>query len=255
MSADDAIDQTELHAYVDGELTPERRAEVERILAERPDLRAEVEAWSAQKDLLGRAAQAAADGLGPFTFGAARIAPPRRRWALQSAAAAALVVAGAAGGWFARGDGAGLALEPTDRIVGDALVAHAVYTADQRRPVELAASERAFLDRWLSRRVGRDIEAPDLTAAGLEFVGGRLVEAAGRPAALFVYVDDAGRRVSLMMAASDLPDRGAAPRIVEAPGAVSAYAWADNDLQLVLAAAGPSEPLAAAARLTTPARF
>jgi anti-sigma factor RsiW len=44
----------DLSAYIDGELSPERTQEIERLLVERPEVRAEVEALRAVSQQLGR---------------------------------------------------------------------------------------------------------------------------------------------------------------------------------------------------------
>ena len=106
---------------------------------------------------------------------------------MRPATAAALYLAlGSAGGWWLHGtateDGGEYAA--LDRR---AATAHAVYTPEVRHPVEVAAEQEAHLVRWLSKRLGAPIRAPDLTEAGYELVSGRLLPGARAAAAQLMY--------------------------------------------------------------------
>src|SRR6476619_2925137 len=95
------ITEAELHAFVDGQLTPERGDEVERFLAARPEERQRVEQWREQNQRLR-------DLLGPVLGEPVppRLAPPRpRAWPAWRGVAAGLVLAVASAGaaWFVRG--------------------------------------------------------------------------------------------------------------------------------------------------------
>ena len=50
--SDARITERDLHAYVDGELEPARRAQVERFLAARPEVAEQIEAWRRQNEAL-----------------------------------------------------------------------------------------------------------------------------------------------------------------------------------------------------------
>ena len=78
-----------------------------------------------------------------------------------------------------------------------AAFAHRVYATDTRYPVEIAAPEQASLNRWLSQRMHTELRAPDLSAQGLQLIGGRLVPSTNRMAAQFMYEDSNGRRLTL----------------------------------------------------------
>ncbi len=64
-------------------------------------------------------------------------------------------------------------------------------------PVEVAGSERAHLQQWLSKRVGYDIAPPQLDGTGLKLVGGRLLPGPEAPAAFFMYESANGERFTL----------------------------------------------------------
>ena len=78
-----------------------------------------------------------------------------------------------------------------------AAVAHAVYSTDQRRPVEVAADHEEQLVTWLSKRIGTQVNAPRLQSVGYALEGGRLLPGDSGPVAQFMYQDSAGQRLTL----------------------------------------------------------
>ena len=52
-------------------------------------------------------------------------------------------------------------------------------------PVEFTAAKRDDLVEWVLHGMGVSLAAPDLSAAGYRFIGGRLVATKHGPAALF----------------------------------------------------------------------
>jgi anti-sigma factor RsiW len=114
---------------------------------------------------------------------------------------------GGAGSPTRAGHDAGNASSVARGLMRDAMVAHVVYTADTRRPVEVAASEQDQLLRWLSRRLGRPLQLPALTDQGWNLVGGRLLpgdtSGASATRAQFMYQDKAGQRLTLYLSVLD----------------------------------------------------
>ncbi|WP_338413195.1 anti-sigma factor [uncultured Sphaerotilus sp.] len=221
MDAD--VQADELHAYADGRLPPDRRLAVQAWLAAHPDEAAQVRQWQSLNQALHlgfddvlneplplrlvRAAQGdAAPPVSPL--------PPlgnASRWRLWSragsgrAATAALVfglVGLAVGGGlgYRLGQG-GPAVSETaaasGRFVHDAALAHAVYTPEQRHPVEVDARQADHLVAWLSKRLGTPLHAPQLAPLGYELLGGRLLAAGEGPVAQFMYQNAAGARLTL----------------------------------------------------------
>jgi anti-sigma factor RsiW len=76
-------------------------------------------------------------------------------------------------------------------------VAYAVYTPEQRHPVEVAASQEEHLINWLSKRLNRPLSVPSLQEYGYSLVGGRLLPDEAGPAAQFMYENQAGARLTL----------------------------------------------------------
>ena len=82
-------------------------------------------------------------------------------------------------------------------FVQRAAVAHAVYTPEQRRPVEVDAAHEDQLVTWLSKRMGAPMKPPHLQALGYALEGGRLLPGGQGPVAQFMYRDAGGRRLTL----------------------------------------------------------
>jgi anti-sigma factor RsiW len=230
------VSEAELHAFVDGELAPHERAEIEAALLAAPgDLEAVRELHGLNEAIKQRYAPALADPLprplqrtiGRFE---GRSAPMRRRFTRWAAAAALLLAAGAAGylmhEQIAEPPGAEAA------FVSTALGAHTVFVPEVRHPVEVKADE-AHLVRWLTKRVGADVRAPALGTLGWQLMGGRLLpDQDGLPAAQFMYEDKTGRRLTLYMR-KETGLNNTAFRFHERDG-LGAFYWIDRPLAYAL---------------------
>ena len=111
-------------------------------------------------------------------------------------AAAATLVLGIAVGWFGRDVVLERAGTPTT-FARQAALAHVLYAADQRRPVEVWANEEDGLVRWLTRRLSYDAHVPNLNSLGYALVGGRLVAGNEKPTALVMYENAEKQRLTL----------------------------------------------------------
>lgn len=222
----------DLEALVDGTLDPARAAELEDWLAANPAEAERVRRRRAQVDGLHRLFDPVLDEPIPARL---RVAAFRRRrlspLLLRVAAALLLLLMGGAGGWGLRGLEVGKG-ESAPQMAAEALTAHVVFAAEIRHPVEVAASERAHLVAWLSKRLGAELKVPDLSAAGFSLVGGRLLPAASGPAAQFMYENGDGRRVTLYLRRN--PDAGATAFRFAAQGGVEAFYWLDGPLGYAL---------------------
>jgi anti-sigma factor RsiW len=163
------------------------------------------------------------------------------------AAAMVLLALGLAGGWMLRGQGTppGIA----DRLIAEAVSAHTVFVAEKRHAVEVEGSDSEHLSTWLSNRLQTTLAMPDLTRAGLNFLGGRLLpapEVPGGRAAQLMYEDASGARLTLYVTPSPGPDT---PRYELADlGLDRALFWADNVISCTITAPYPAEKLQAIAR-------
>ncbi|MEO1766606.1 anti-sigma factor family protein [Thiobacter aerophilum] len=215
------IDEHSLHAYLDDALDGPRRAQVEAYLAQHPDAAARVSAWRHQKEALHALFDPVLEEPLP-----ARLKPPARALpALRYAAMLGWLGVGAALGWLARGDAP--APGPLASLPREAAVAHVVYAPEVLHPVEVGAEQQAHLVKWLSKRLGAELNAPDLAPSGFHLMGGRLLPADDGPAAQFMYQDSQGRRLSLYVRVLSGTARETAFRFERKDG-VSVFYWVDG---------------------------
>lgn len=242
MNAAKPCDERDLHAFVDGRLDPQARAEVEAWLAENQNDAARVQAYQRQNTSLHELFDPVLDE--PIPDGlrdAARVTSqprPMPSWA-RLAAAIALFVLGGLSGWGLHG--LQTQSEPAAAFAGNAVGAHLVYVSEVRHPVEVGADQEAHLVKWLSKRLGSPLRAPQLGAAGYNLVGGRLLPDDGKPAAQFMFEDASGQRLTVYVrTAQDGEDT--AFRFVSTKG-VSAFYWVDAPLAYALSGNLPREKL------------
>lgn len=257
------VTDADLHALVDNRLSPERQREVEAWLAGRPEDAGRVEAYRAQTDALRVLFDPVLQEPVPPRLQAAA----RRRalsWPAQSLAAGLLVaLIGGGAGWSLRG---GLAdsgrtvpvagqatpaptLASAAGFAQRAVVAHAVYTPDQRRPVEIDAAHQDQLVAWLSKRMGAPMRPPHLQALGYALEGGRLLPGGEGPVAQFMYRDAGGARLTLYVSnevadvESGKPIAGTAFRFAQ-QGELAVFYWVDGPFGYAISAAADREALA-----------
>ncbi len=97
-------------------------------------------------------------------------------------------------------------------------VAHAVYSPDARRPVEVDAAHEDQLVAWLSKRMGAPMKPPHLQVQGYELEGGRLLPGGQGPVAQFMYRNELGSKLTLYVS-NDIGDLGSAASPGAAGGA------------------------------------
>lgn len=242
MSDRDIITEANLNAYLDGELEPAERAAVETHLADNPADRERIAAWRDQATTLQALYGHVAEEALPARLSPRRLAAERRRRmsraVMASAAALVLVVLGGTGGWVGRGLVTPGAAEMT--LVSEAEAAHALYTPEVLHPVEVNGQDGAHLSKWLSKRLDRTLVIPDLSSDGFSLVGGRLLPAATSAAALLMYENRDGSRVTLYI----VPKAGAetAMRFSSGDG-LTAVSWQAGTLGCVLVGNLPRETL------------
>ncbi len=240
---DMAVTEDELHAYVDGELPADRQEAVGAWLAANPEQAALVAAWRAQADAIRARYGAIADAPVPQRLQLDRIignGPSRgfgaRSWAAVAAAALIVFVAGGGIGWFAHG---AMATSPgiRDKMTADALEAYRLYVVEVRHPVEVPGSERAHLRQWLSKRLGYELNIPDLQSIGLKLVGGRLLPGpSGSAAAFYMYEGLSGERYTIYCAKAASPETALHFKKGER---FAAFTWVDDKVGYVVS--GPAD--------------
>jgi anti-sigma factor RsiW len=240
-----------LMAFADGRLSPAQSAEVLRYLADHPQKAEEVALWRRQNEAIVAlhppvAAAGLPERLSPHKI-ASRLSQ-RTDWRKMAAAAVLLLGLGAGAGWSGH---AYLNAEetPSEALVKNAMIAHALYVLEARHAVEVAASEEEHLVTWLSKRIARPIDAPDLAAQGFTLVGGRLLPpdayAKAGPVAQLMYENANADRVTVYVtAALGEPDGG--DRFVEEEG-LNAFYWSNDQITCTVVASLPPEQMKAVA--------
>jgi anti-sigma factor RsiW len=257
------ITEADLHAYVDGQLTAVRQAEVESWLASRPEEAARVAAYVEQKEGLHALLDPVLDEALPQRVREAA-ARPRRPWYLQQLAASfAIALVSGTTGWglhvmVAGGDapvsvatgGApqAVAMASAAGFAQRAAVAHVVYSPDQRRPVEVDAAHEDELVAWLSKRMGAPMKPPHLQALGYSLEGGRLLPGGRGPVAQFMYRDAAGGKLTLYVS-NEVADPSApgknsdsAFRFAE-QGPIKVFYWVDGPFGYAISADADAQSL------------
>jgi anti-sigma factor RsiW len=241
---DHSLPESDLHAYIDGELPPDRAADFARRLQEQPEMAERAAVYLAQRDALRAglasiAAEPVPRRLDLQAMVAARLAERRVRWRAAAAVLLAFLVGGA-GGWVLHGRFGAPPSELT-LLAQEAIANHVVYAADRRRPTELGAEQREDLARWVSNRLKHTVAPPDMGPTGFHYMGGRLAATAQGPAGLFMYQDGSGRRLSVFV----LPMPGAADtatHLVHVEGNAGC-AWIDKGVGYTVVAPVPPAEL------------
>ena len=230
------INETLLHAYVDNQLEPSRRTEVEAILLADPLAADKVAAYRKQNDMLHAL----------FDPTLSEAAPPRLRVqarpvsAMRYAAMLGMLALGLSAGYVGRG---AMTVAPAPLAwYKDAAFAHVAFVPEVLHPVEVSAIQETHLVNWLSKRLGAAVRAPHLQQAGFELMGGRLLPADAQPAAQFMYQDSRGQRLTLYVKREPKADTTSAFRYATEDG-VSVFYWIDRDFGYALSGDLPKADL------------
>lgn len=244
------IGDDDLQRFVDGQLSPERRALVLEYLAEHPDAKRRVDADLRHKRLLRQYVTEYADQADdPVTAKlqnelASRLEGPATRshpWWRQTAAAMVLFAAG----WGASAVHDVYREWSLPSVVSGATKAHQLFAEDSRRPVELPAAESRELKHWFSEHLYADVDIPQLDSIGLSFIGGRLLATEQGPLAQMLYEDQRGRRLSFYVSTAEAYS-DADVQVVKVDGFTAGY-WKDDRLVYTLVADTSKEQLLAIA--------
>ncbi len=239
------VTEDELHAYVDGELPPERRSDVEAWLATHADDAERVRSWRAMADALHARYDTVANEPVPRRLEIERLERTSRKWLYGAIAASfAAFVVGGGTGWLAHGAAAKPSIFQSFTV--DALDAHRLYVVEVRHPVEVPGNERVHLQQWLTKRCGWDVRAPVLDATGLKLVGGRLLPGPTGPASFLMYESVSGERFTVYTAKAATETTQMRYTTQNNEGALF---WADRGVGYVVSGGSDRERLTQVARL------
>jgi len=239
------VTEDELHAYVDGELPPERRSDVEAWLTTHADDAERVRSWRAMADALHARYDTVANEPVPRRLEIERLERTSRKWLYGAIAASfAAFVMGGGTGWLAHGAAAKPSIFQSFTV--DALDAHRLYVVEVRHPVEVPGNERVHLQQWLTKRCGWNVRAPELDATGLKLVGGRLLPGPTGPASFLMYESASGERFTVYTAKAATETTQMRYTTQNNEGALF---WADRGVGYVVSGGSDRERLTQVARL------
>ena len=188
--------ERDLHAYVDHQLNEDDRRLVETFLASNTDVSAQVRAW--QRDaqqlraaLSGALQQTANPALDPAMI-RQRLKRQSRRHLASAAVLLIAVSVGGFGGWQARQ----MTFISTQLPMTDALQAYRLIAQQEILPADYKASDDGDMQGWLDRYFTQANRLPDLADAGFKPVSGRLLSTEQGPAAMVVYKNQGGQKIS-----------------------------------------------------------
>ncbi|MCZ7909009.1 anti-sigma factor [Agrobacterium leguminum] len=247
------ITEADLISYVDGRLEDRQRDAVRAHLASNPTDASKVAMWQQQNATLTALyapldTDALPERLDVYRI-ERRLRSQRADWRNMAAASILILAVGLTGGWFGRGLVSQVA-EPTHSIVADATQAHRLFASEVLHPVEIRADAEnaSSLPKWLSKRLDRKLNIPDLTRHGLSLVGGRVLPSSEGAAAQLMYEDKSGQRVTLyIVAAVDSSDTAMRRSSL---GSLEAISWDDETIRCALVGNLPSDRMDAIAKDT-----
>ncbi len=231
-----------LHAYVDDLLEPGQRAEVERYLAEHPNEEERIASYRRQRELIRDAFDRVLKEPVPESIRVERFGQ-RRHPALRAAAVVIWIALGAVLGWVLRGEHSATSMQTAaeTELVQRARMAHVIYTAENTRAVEVAASQQDAMIRWLSKRMNAAVRVPNLTEFGFQALGGRLLPGIDGPACQIMYQNADGKRLTIYLARADGATR---PLRFGDDDRVHVVFWSDGTLAFAVSGELGNEQLA-----------
>jgi anti-sigma factor RsiW len=216
--------ERDLHAYVDHQLSDDERRQVETFLASNPEVAARVRAWQQDAQQLraalsGALQQPANPDLDPALLRQRRTRQSRRH--LASAAVLLIAVSvGGFSGWQARE----MTLVGAPLPMTDALQAYRLIAQQGILPADYKAGDDGDMQGWLDRYFTQAHRLPDLSAAGFKPASGRLLSTEQGPAAMVVYEDRGGHKISFYVRPPG-PKNFLLPRGSRSDGELQAEYW------------------------------
>ncbi|RFU49564.1 anti-sigma factor [Paraburkholderia sp. DHOC27] len=244
------IGEEELHAYVDGTLSDERRTQVERALEQNPELAARVSDYFSLNNMFHERYDRVLNEPVPKRLQAPAPVKQRRwlnaaNWPQFAGMAAALVLGVGIGVGTQMGknvpeavpgtpgastsDTRPVSADASDGLARQAAVAHVVYMPAVDRPnaMDAADHEQEFV-QYLANKLGTDVHPPMLDKSGFELSGGRILPGADGPVAQFMYRGPAGERVTLCISHRKENSNTTAFKLYQ-DGPVNVFYWVDGD--------------------------
>lgn len=232
----DNISDSEIHAYLDRQLTPEQASEFEKRLTKDKIAQKKLADYQMIEQSLNNLYQPVIEEKIP-----SQLLNACKKKSFNYLAIAASVT------FFVIGWLSGAQNNPFNQTYADsmmldleapAIFAHSIYSVEKLHPVEVEANKQAHMNHWLSKRLKTKLKAPDLSKQQFKLVGGRLLPSTKeRMAAQFMYQNKQGNRITLYVKRGNWKTKETAinhtsTKIQE--HSFNASYWIDGDLGYVL---------------------
>ena len=216
--------ERDLHAYVDHQLSEDDRRLVETFLASHTDIAAQVRAWQQDAQQLraalsGALRQPANPALDPAMI-RQRLKRQSRRHLASAAVLLIAVSIGGFSGWQARE----MTFVSTQLPMTDALQAYRLIAQQGILPADYKAGDDGDMQGWLDRYFTQANRLPDLSGAGFKPASGRLLSTEQGPAAMVVYENQGGQKISFYVRPPG-PKNFMLPRGSRSDGGLQAEYW------------------------------
>jgi anti-sigma factor RsiW len=237
-----SIEEEDIHAYVDGTLSDERRLQVEQALERNPELAARVSDYFSLNSMFHERYDRVLNEPVPK-----RLQPraPRRwreaaNWPQFAGLAAALVIGVGIGVGANMGKdtiaqlSSGTAntrtvsYETPDAFARQAAIALVVYMPKVYRPADMGADQEQEFVQMLANKLGTNVHPPILTKSGFELMGGRILPGDDGPVAQFMYRDSKDERVTLCISHRKANTNTTAFKLYQ-DGSVNVFYWVDGN--------------------------
>jgi len=215
------IQEDDLHAYVDNQLSEEKRQAVEELMRNDPNIAEQIIQWQAQNkaiknyfnqenfadipnqlniDKLQAKSKAKSKPITQNKPDATQ--SHNNRWYYSMAASLFLMIGSGLMGWFSH-DLLQTAPQNSPLFSDMAISAYEVFSVEVLHPVEVKANKKDHLVKWLSKRINHPIKLPELENYGFKLLGGRLLSMQeGRAAAQFMFENEQGKRITWLVSKS-----------------------------------------------------
>ena len=239
------ISEEDIHAYVDGVLSDERREQVERAIESNPALAARISDYFSLNNMFHERYDRVLNEPVP-----ARLRMPQKRrwlsaanWPQFAGMAAALVLGiGIGVGTNIGKDVAApsavtssgmsntrpVSADASEVFARKAALAHVVYMPSVNRPEQIGQDHEQDFVQYLANKLGTDVHPPMLTKSGFELAGGRILPGDDGPVAQFMYHNANGERVTLCISHRKVNANTTAFKLYQ-EGPVNVFYWVDGD--------------------------
>jgi len=231
------IQEDDLHAYVDNQLSEEKIQAVEELMRNDPNIAEQILQWQQQNNAITQYFDKENFDNIPEQLNIDKLKSKAKQnkiksqglhWYYSMAASLFLMIGSGLTGWFAHGS-----LQATPQsapIFADmAISAYEVFSVEVLHPVEVRADKKDHLVKWLSKRVNHPIQIPELENYGFKLLGGRLLSMQeGRAAAQFMFENKQGKRITWLVSKS--PAYKDHAFFFKNEKSINSYYWMDSNV-------------------------